>query len=197
MPDQLEDLRLADYRPTQLDIDCRRCRRHASAPTAVLKARYGNPTLGEVARLVAANGKPPCNLASAIGAAPCSAVPVEPPVHHWATLADALHGGWQASLCCGRRHQGLKATASCPGPEPLAVRSLVAALGLDQRLDRLQGKVQCPGCGTKAVSIEWVVPRLDPPSAPAAGYSRTAKSAATTLHAGSRPDRSRRLRLID
>ncbi|MEQ1901596.1 MAG: hypothetical protein ABL866_12785 [Devosia sp.] len=157
MGDDLDPIRLADYKPTSLRIQCRRCQRNASLSRHSLQTRYGNPTLGELARLVAADGERPCNVANAIGG-PCEARPDEPPVDHWATLADALYGGWECRFYCERRHAGLKASKSCPGPIRLDVRSLVTALGFDQKLYTLYRKVRCPGCASEAFSIRWRVP---------------------------------------
>jgi hypothetical protein len=190
----LADLLLDDYAPTQLDVDCRRCNRHASASTAVLKAKYGNPTLGEVARAVAADGSPPCNLASAVGNVLCSAIPIEPPVDQWAELSHALHGGWRGHITCHRHHQGLKATKSCPGPERLDVRTMVAVLGHDFRLERLRTRLQCPGCGSKAISIDWEVPPTGPPDVPVSALPEAALG--ETLHRSVKTVRSRNLRVV-
>lgn len=196
MVDALEDLRLDDYRPTELDFDCRRCDRHATASTYTLKARYGNPTLGDLARRVAADGSPPCNLAGVEGNALCTVVPIEPPVDQWAELSHALYGGWRAYLQCHRRRQALKAVKSCPGPERLDVRSLAAALGFDFKLERLAMRLQCPGCGAKAISIEWEVPPPAPPPEPMSSRPVQLRPAGETLHAPAKPMPGRGLRIV-
>ncbi|MEI9899653.1 MAG: hypothetical protein WDN31_05325 [Hyphomicrobium sp.] len=100
-----------------------------------LKNLYGDlRTLGDIAGDIAAAGQPPCQLA-APGEA-CSVVPVEPQVDHWATLYQALHGEWECTFFCERRHAALKKAESCP-PIRLDVRSLVAVLGYDYKLAKL------------------------------------------------------------
>lgn len=158
MAGTLDDLRLDEYRPTLLDVNCRRCKRQAEARVFALRSKYGNVTLGEVARLVATDGNPPCNLASAEGSVLCSAVPKEPSVERWATLSDARLGGWEGWLRCQRRHASLKKTRPCPGEFHVDVHTLLMVLEWDFPLERLKTRLQCPECGTKAISIGWVVP---------------------------------------
>lgn len=157
----IADTRLHDYQPTELNIVCRRCGRHATARTYALKAKYGNPTLGEVARMVAADGNPPCNLASVEGNVLCSVLPDEPLVEQWATLTHARIGGWVGWLQCRRRYASLKSTKSCPGEFRLDVHTLLTTLEWDFPLARLPTRLQCPECGTKAISIAWEV--VSPP----------------------------------
>lgn len=107
-----DDRRIDDYQPPQLNIVCRRCDRQATARTHALKARYGNPTLSEVAFMVAADGNPPCNLAAVEGNALFGARPEEPSVEQWATLLHARTAGWTAWLKCQRRHAAMKAAKS-------------------------------------------------------------------------------------
>ena len=157
----LKSLQLSDYRPSVIWFDCRRCKRHATRHEYGLEPRYGNQTLGELARLVAADGDPPCDHASAIGG-PCEVLPHEPPVDHWATLADALYGGWECLFYCERRRAGLKTAKSCPGPVKLDVRTLVTALGFDQTLYALYRKVRCGGCGGEAFSNSMACASTNP-----------------------------------
>lgn len=170
----IADLRLDDYQPTELNIVCRRCNRHATARTHALKSRYGNPTLGEVARMVARDGHPPCNLADVDGNVLCSVQAVEPPVEQWATLSHAQVGGWVAWLKCQRRHASLKKAKSCPGEFRVDVYTLAMTLEWDFPLERLKTRLQCPECETKAISIAWVVPEVPDPSpvAPAKAIPR-------------------------
>jgi hypothetical protein len=157
-----ETFTLAGYEPTQIVIECRRCNKHRSYSTGSLKAKYGNPTLMELARLVAATG---CALAASEAIPnPCKARPVEPPVHHWAELDHARRGGWWAVLHCRRRFAGLKATDSCPELTYLNVETLAAVLGYDFKLENLPGRISCPHCGTKLIEVEWLVPE-EPPNA--------------------------------
>ena len=168
---RLHSLTIDQYRPTELWIECRRCRRSASATKTQLKARYGNVTLRDAALRVAADGNPPCNLAGVEGNAFCGATPIEPPVEAWATLTDARLGGWEAWLHCGRRHAALKKAKSCPHPFPITVHSLLALLPWDYPLARLPSRLHCPECGTEFISIEWLVLDEAPPPEPAVARS--------------------------
>ena len=179
--DRLKTLTIDQYQSGELWIECRRCRRSASATKAQLKSRYGNVTLREAALRVAADGKPPCNLAGVEGNAFCGAIPIEPPVEAWATLTDARLGGWEAWLHCGRRHAALKKAKSCPQPFPLTVHSLLALLPWDYPLARLPSRMHCPECGTEFVQIEWLVPEDAPPSQPVA-----ARQSMRTMHPAKR-----------
>ncbi len=114
--------------------------------------------------MVAADGNPPCNLADVEGNVLCSVHPEEPPVEQWATLSHARIGGWSGWLKCRRRHASLKATKSCPGEFRVDVHSLLMVLEWDFRLERLPTRLQCPECGTKAISIAWEVPTAPEPS---------------------------------
>ncbi len=167
----LVDLRLEDYQPTEVNIVCRRCNRHATARTHALKAKYGNPTLGEVVRMVAATGSPPCNLAGVEGKVFCSVIPEEPPVEQWALLSHARVGGWSGWLKCQRRHASLKAAKSCPGEFRVDVYTLSMTLEWDFPLSRLKTRLQCPECGTKAISLAWEVPSPTHPPADEPGRS--------------------------
>ncbi len=114
--------------------------------------------------MVAADGTPPCNLASAEGKVLCSALPEEPPVERWATLSHARLGGWIGWLKCQRRHASLKQAKSCPGEFRVDVHTLLMSLEWDFPLERLRSRLQCPECGTKAISIQWEVPAAPEPS---------------------------------
>lgn len=195
--DELAQLRLDAYEPTELGFGCRRCDRRASASTQALKAKYGNPTLGDLARLVAADGSPPCNLAGVMGQILCTAIPIEPPVSHWASLSHAMRGGWNGWLFCERRHAGLKATKSCPGPIRLHVPSLIAALHYDFKLERLPSRLECPDCSGKLIRIEWEVPPPSPPNEPLAFQPRGEPASGETLHRPAKPVRSSKLRVIN
>lgn len=163
--DDITNLRLSAYVPRQLDIVCRRCKRYASAETAKLQRRYGDPRLGDLARLVAADGNPPCNLA-AMGEA-CSVHPVEPAFEQWATLSDARLGNWVGWLACGRRHAALKPTKSCPGEFMVDVHSLLMVLPYDFPLAKLPLHLMCPECQAQRVLIRWEKMQAPAPSAPA------------------------------
>lgn len=184
----IEDLRLDDYLPTELNIVCRHCNRDATARTRALKSRFGNPTLGEVARMVAADGNPPCNLADVQGSVLCSVQPAEPPVEQWALLSHARVGGWVAWLKCERRHASLKKTKSCPGEFRVDVYTLAMMLEWDFPLERLRTRLQCPECGTKSISIAWDVVKAPEPSpaAPAKVVPRLARVRGLRVVSGSR-----------
>ncbi len=85
-------------------------------------------------------------------------------MHHWAELDHARLGGWTALLHCGRRHAALKTAKSCPDAVPLDVPTLIAALGHSFPLERLPSRLLCPSCGTRSLSVDWIVPEGPPPS---------------------------------
>jgi hypothetical protein len=149
----LENLPLAEFPAPYAFFDCGRCRRHGQISVRRLEGTYGNKTMGELARLVAAAGG--CNLA---GEKACNVMRAAPPVHHWAELSHALRRGWKLLLRCERRHAALKTTKSCPGPIEIQVAALVAVLGYDFKLERLPARMSCPLCTTKAISLEGIVP---------------------------------------
>lgn len=164
---------LDDYEPTELNIECRRCQRQATVTTYVLKARYGNLALGELARRVAADGSPPCQLATVEGNVLCAVRPEEPLFEQWATVYHAQKGGWQCWLECGRRHAALKATKSCPTMFSVDIETLAMAFPADFPIERLRTRLKCPGCGTEMVLLHWTIPEVaDPPSAPTKALPR-------------------------
>jgi hypothetical protein len=169
MADDLANLQLSAYAPRQLDVVCRRCTRHAALNTSKLMSRYGDRTLGEIARIVAANGTPPCNLA-AMGDG-CSAQPVEPVFEQWATLTDARLGGWVGWLSCQRRMASLKPANSCPGEFMVDVHSLLMLLDWSTPLAKLPMRLTCPECQSQRVSIRWERREAPSPAAPAARRS--------------------------
>lgn len=163
-PDDIAEVRLSAYRPKELDIVCRRCDRHGSIKTATLNSRYGDQSLREIARLVAADGDPSCALAR-MGDG-CSVLPVEPPFEQWATLSDARLGRWVGWLSCGRRHAAMKPTKSCPGEFMVDVHSLLMVLPWEFPLARLPIRLTCPECQTRHVSIWWEQMETPPPASP-------------------------------
>lgn len=155
---------LDGYRPRTFRIECHRCRREAVLDKYDMIRRYGKTTtLADVAQKVAV--KAGCNLAALPAGPGCSARLYETPVWTWARLRDARIGGWSVYLTCQRRFAALKSADSCPETFRLDVLTLIAALGDDYPLDRLQTKAQCPLCGTSSVELTWHVP--EPPSTPA------------------------------
>lgn len=154
---------LSEYRAPIVLIECARCpSRHAELKTAALRKRYGNPTMGELARLVAANAQTPCALATDAGRNLCSARAREPSVDTWGTLDNARIGKWRGTLYCQRNLAALKRATGCPEPFPLDVYSLIAALGHDFPLDRLRARAKCPACSSARVAIVWEVPEDQP-----------------------------------
>lgn len=163
--DDLANLRLSAYTPRQLDIVCRRCQRVASASTCKLQRRYGDRPLGELARLVAADGNPPCELAK-LGEG-CSVQPMEPPFEQWATLSDARLGNWVGWLSCGRNRAALKVAKPCPGEFMVDVHSLLMVLPYDFPLAKLTRRCVCPECQSQLVHLRWEKMQAPAPSAPA------------------------------
>lgn len=163
--DDIANLQLSAYTPRQLDIVCRRCTRIASAQTAKLQRRYGDRPLGELARLVAADGNPPCELAK-LGDG-CSVYPMEPPFEQWATLSDARLGNWVGWLACDRRRASLKPAKACPGEFMVDVHSMLMVLPYDFALSKLPRHLKCPECQSDHVLIRWEKLQAPAPSAPA------------------------------
>lgn len=163
--DDIANLQLSAYTPRQLDIVCRRCKRTATAQTSKLRRRYGDRPLGELARLVAADGNPPCELAK-LGDG-CSVYPMEPPFEQWATLSDARLGGWVGWLACGRKYAALKPTKSCPGEFMVDVHSLLMVLPYDFPLAKLPLHLMCPECQAQRVLLRWEKLQTPAPTAPA------------------------------
>jgi hypothetical protein len=160
---------LETYRPPTVLIECSRCkRRNPDVKADLLRKKFGGKTtVLAAARALAAEGRNPCGLASAEGGTTCSVTVSEPPVWFYATLYEALHGGWRAYLVCHRHLEGLKRGRPCPGDVELDIPTLAAALGHDFKLERLPGKCECPKCHIKAIEIVWVVPKpQSPPHAP-------------------------------
>lgn len=174
MRPELPALRLDDYGPTELEIDCARCRRHAMVSTAMLRRKFGNVRLSEIARRVAASGSPRCELALTGDGTGCAARPIEPPFHLWAMLRDAQRDGWGARLICERHLEALKRARPCPQVVDLDLDTLVASHGYDMPLERLPRRLRCPECGTRSIRVEWIAPatRPAPPVAAPAGQLR-------------------------
>jgi hypothetical protein len=160
---------LGAYRPPEVRVECLRCQRIASPKTAALRKRFGDgTTVIEAARLLAQEGVRPCGLAAVEGGKRCGVGVSAPPVWTYATLYDALHGGWRAFLICRRHLEALKRGRPCPGDIELDIPTLAAALGHDFKLQRLFGKCECPKCHTDVIDIQWAVPDpAAPPHAPA------------------------------
>ena len=157
---------LEKYRPGQFKVECMRCRRQAVVNRLDMLKRFGDITLAECARSIAADKG--CGLALTYGQAKCSVQVFEVPVWFWARLMDARLGGWQAYLICHRRFAALKSVDSCPEVVALDVLSLISVLGDDFTLERLPHRCKCPYCGTSHVDVEWHVPKGPPASAPVA-----------------------------
>lgn len=156
------------YKAPELKIECNRCKRNAaSLEVYKLVKRFGtNLTIGDLVHQVAGSGRKPCGL---VAGGQCSAQAYEPPVWHWATLEDALRGGWLARLHCMRHTAALKRVSPCPEVTVLDIETLYSTLGHDFKLERLPSRMSCTHCHTRVVDIEWIVPPPKPdPYAPAA-----------------------------
>ena len=72
------------------------------------------------------------------------------------TIGDALDAGWEMTLQCDRRRAGLKSARACTGVQTLHLPSLIATLGPDAELDKLNTLIRCPKCGSKYVLVRLV-----------------------------------------
>jgi len=160
---------LSAYVPRELDIVCRRCKRSASVSTNVLRGKYGDRPLAEIAQLVAADGVQACQLAAMGGG--CSVRPEEPPFEQWATLTDAAVGRWVGYLNCDRRHAGLKSTKPCPGIFAVDVETLLMVLPYDFPMADLRRKLTCPLCKSTHIELRWQQLAPPPRNTPAAARS--------------------------
>lgn len=142
--------------------------------------RFGDVSLHEVAQQIAGAGG--CQLA--LDADPiCSSTAHEVDVQWWGSLDDAYRGGWIGRLSCTRHTVALRRTEPCPGFLDLDVKTLLAVLGGDFKLERLRTRCSCWQCNTKHVALQWIVP--DDPVPPGG----TAEQTATVLRL--RPGRLR------
>ena len=71
---------------------------------------------------------------------------------------------------------------------------MVAVLGHDCRLDRLKARMQCPGCGSKAISIDWEVPPPETPPEPVSAFP--IPTLGETLHRPAKAVRKKDLRIV-
>lgn len=71
---------------------------------------------------------------------------------------------------------------------------MVAVLGHDCRLDRLKARMQCPGCGSKAISIDWEVPPPETPPEPVSAFP--IPTLGETLHRPAKAVRNKDLRIV-
>jgi len=155
MPSQPQpDDKLSGYPWREIVINCHRCNRHAQVGRDILLKAYGDLTMEELARRIAADR----SCAHATGDNYCAARMLTPGVETWACLEEAMHGGWVAMLHCNRNMEAMKRGSACRKPFELYVPTLVALLGWDFPLERLPHKLTCPGCGTRSFFIEWFVP---------------------------------------
>ncbi len=156
--------KLSEMGQDWLHVKCVRCNREGFHRADRLLAEFGDRYIPDAMQRIAARGKcaralnpPPvgsmsynderCQITSVVEA------PTKDP-----TLHEALHGRWRGLLTCERHHQGLKAARPCLGVISLDVPSLVAAMGHGMELADVPGRICCPGCGSKALSVRWVKP---------------------------------------
>lgn len=150
---------LSQYRPPVIGVDCHRCNRTAELKVAAMIKRYGDVTMHELARRVAADGG--CALATPDNPL-CSARAEEPEIWTWGCLDDARRFGWQGFIVCHRKLEAMKRGKSCSGEFAIDLNTLIAVLKWDFRLDRLPSRLCCPGCGTEAVEVLWRRPPEQP-----------------------------------
>lgn len=148
---------LSDFRHPRLTIVCTPCGRHGEYSVGSLRRKFGNPPLADVCRLVAMAGQ--CPKAMQYPGVDCTA--------HFArkyianevrSLGAALHAGWTLGLRCEGRHEGLKTKKPCIQAFSIDLESLVAGLGHEFPIERLQQKMCCPRCGSRHVSLYWSTP---------------------------------------
>lgn len=122
----------------------------------------GNPPLSEVPRLLAI--KAGCPLATRFPGHECRAYFVDnQDAGQVRYLSAVYHSGWQVTLTCDRRRQGLKSVKACRfQPFPLDLASLVSALGHDFPIDQLGKRLTCPGCGSRHFTLAWIAPKAPP-----------------------------------
>jgi predicted RNA-binding Zn-ribbon protein involved in translation (DUF1610 family) len=108
-----------------------------------------------------------------------------------ATLWEARKAGWIVALKCDRRREGLKSVKPCAGTFRLHLSTLISTIGPDVKLEELQRRVRCPGCGTDRFALQ-----LTRPPEPSAGAKdaeqprrkmRQAGSGETTLGTSREP----------
>lgn len=161
---------LAGYKPPRFAVQCPRCNRRAEVDRVDLLRRHGDITLHAAAQIIANHG----GCALAVGRDPiCSTTAFEIPVEHWADLDDAFRGGWACRVSCQRHMAAMKPTKPCPGGADLDIRTLIALLGGDFKLERLRSRCSCWQCNSKHVSLEWWVP--DDPTPPGGTAEQTAQ----------------------
>lgn len=76
-------------------------------------------------------------------------------------------------MSCARHTVALRRTEPCPGFLDLDIKTLLAILGGDFKLERLRTRCSCWQCNTKHVQIDWIVP--DEPTPPGGTEQQTAQ----------------------
>ena len=156
---------LVDYRFERVTIACTVCARRGVYRIKSLRSVHGNPPMADLPRLVAMKGG--CQLAIRYPGTACDAHFEQPNIPATFTyLAEAQQAGWRLILQCERSRQGLKSARPCvPSLFRIDGPSLIAALGHDYPLERLERSLHCPLCNTSHYSLHWVIPPTRPPDA--------------------------------
>lgn len=81
-----------------------------------------------------------------------------PPFEMPPTIGKAMHEHWRGFIRCARHHQGLKAAKPCNVEAELDLATLVAALGYDFEVQKLNGKLSAPCCGSRSFELRWYRP---------------------------------------
>lgn len=75
------------------------------------------------------------------------------------TLGEAMKAGWRVRVRCALGKQvGLKRIRECMFQAELHMLTLVATRGRDFPIADLAGRLRCPWCGARQVSVAFVVP---------------------------------------
>jgi hypothetical protein len=161
---------LSSYRPPVFTVSCPRCNRSAEVDRQAMLRRFGDVSLHEVAQRIASAGG--CQLA--VDADPiCSSTAFEIDPTWWGSLDEAFRGGWTGRLTCARHTVALRRTEPCPGFLDLDVKTLIAILGGDFKLEKLRTRCSCWQCNTRHTRIEWLIP--DEPTPPGGTEQQTAQ----------------------
>jgi hypothetical protein len=75
------------------------------------------------------------------------------------TLAEAHACGWRvAARCAFGKHDGMRSIRECLYRAELDLETLLWTRGRAFPLSWLQGRMRCPPCGSREVTITFIVP---------------------------------------
>ena len=74
------------------------------------------------------------------------------------SIGRAMHEKWRGYIICARHHQGLKRARPCGVEAELDLPTLVASLGYDFEIARLNATLRAPCCGTHTFELRWYKP---------------------------------------